>query len=75
MGNEQTATGAATTKNIILGLAEKRLSKNALAVRAGIPSATLYRKLEHPEQFTLRDLGSIAAALEIPFVELLKDAA
>lgn len=75
MENESTAAGSTTSKNILLGLAEKRLSKNELAVRAGIPSSTFYRKLEHPEQFTLKDLGCIAQALEIPFVELLKDAA
>lgn len=75
MGNEHAATGAATTKNIIHNLKEKNLSRNALAIKAGIASATFYRKMGHPEQFTLKDLGSIAEALEVPFIELIKDAA
>jgi len=65
-----------TTKhNILHKMIDKGLKQNALAINAGIPSTTFDRKLKHPEQFTLKDLGSIAQALDIELKDLFKDAA
>ena len=66
---------SATARKIKLELVDQNLSRNALATRAGIASTSFTRKLEHPEQFTLKDLGSIAQALEIKLADLFKDAA
>ena len=73
----ETTGGAinATARKIKLELFNRDISKNALATRAGIASTSFTRKLEHPEQFTLKDLGSIAQALEIDLADLFKDAA
>jgi len=62
-------------RNICLKIVDKGLNRNLLATKAGIPSTSFNRKLDHPEQFTLKDLGSIAQALEIDLTELFKDAA
>jgi len=75
MGTEQATLNEATSKNIEQALADKNITRNALATKSGIPKSTLYRNLDHPDKFTLRELGQIAEALEIPFVELVKDAA
>lgn len=75
MGNGRASLSAATTRNIEQALADKNLTRNTLATKSGIPKSTLYRNLNHPEQFTLRELGQIAEALEVPFVDLVKDAA
>ena len=66
---------ATAKRNIIVSIVDKGLTRNAVAIKAGIPSTTFIRKLDHPEQFTLKDLGSIAQALEIELTELLRDAA
>lgn len=73
----ETTGGAinAAARKIKLELIDKNLTKNALATRAGIASTSFTRKLEHPEQFTLKDLGSIAQALEIELTDFFQDAA
>jgi transcriptional regulator with XRE-family HTH domain len=73
----ETTGGAinAAARKIKLELIDKNLTKNALATRAGIASTSFTRKLEHPEQFTLKDLGSIAQALEIDLTDFFQDAA
>ena len=75
MGTEQASFNAATTKNIEQALTEKKITRNALATKAGIPKSTLYRNLNHPDQFSLRELGQIAEALEVPFTDLFTEAA
>ena len=67
--------GATAVRNIKLQLVDQDLTKNALAIKAGIASTTFTRKLEHPEQFTLAEIGKIAAALNVTFPDLLKTAA
>lgn len=73
----ETTGGAinAAARKIKLELIDQNISKNALATRAGIASTSFTRKLEHPEQFTLKDLGNIAQALEIELKDLFQDAA
>lgn len=75
MGIKQANQSAATTKNIEHALGEKNLTKSALAAKAGIAQSTFYRNLGHPEKFTLREIGLIADALDLPLTDLLKDAA
>jgi len=75
METEPTAISAVAARNIKIELVDRSLTKNALAIKAGIPSTTFDRKLNHPEQFTLKDLGFIAKALDVPFTDLLKGAA
>lgn len=66
---------AATKRNILYRLLDQDLSQTALATKANIPTSTLHRKIHNPASFTLHELGNIAAALDIPFTELIKDAA
>jgi hypothetical protein len=75
MGTIQTPISAATTRNIDRKLEDQGLTKNALAIKAGIASSTFDRKYKHPGKFTLDEIGSIAAALDVNFEDLLKDAA
>ena len=72
---DEAAVAAATSRNIKLGLLDKNLSRNALAIRAGIPSTTFTRKLNCPADFTLRELGQVAQALELKLLDLIKDPA
>ena len=66
----------AAARKIKWELVDRNITRNALAIEAGIPSTSFTRKLDkHPEQFTLKDLGSIAQALDIELLELFKDAA
>jgi len=66
---------ATAVRNIKAHLFDQDLSKNALAIKAGIASTTFARKFEHPEQFTLAEIGKIAEALNVTFPDLIKDAA
>jgi len=75
MDQNNPTISAVAARNIKLALVDRDLKKNALAIKAGIPTTSFDRKLNHPEQFTLKDLGCIAQALDIHFADLLKDAA
>lgn len=75
MDKNNPTLSALAARNIKIALADRDLKKTALANQAGIPTTSFDRKLKHPEQFTLKDIGSIAEALDIPFTELIKDAA
>lgn len=75
MATNYTAVSTATKRNILLGIIDKGTSRSATAAKAGISSSTFHRKLNNPEQFTLKDLGSIAQALDIELKDILKDAA
>jgi DNA-binding Xre family transcriptional regulator len=76
MEPKRTDVTAVATKNIKLGIVDKKLTRNALAVQAGIPASSFNRKLDiRPELFTLKDLGDIAEALGVQFEDLIRDAA
>lgn len=76
MGINVSAISAAAARNIKSELVDRNLTRNALAVLAGIPSTNFSRKLDkHPELFTLEDIGDIAESLGLRFGDLLKDAA
>lgn len=74
MGINTTAI-AATNRNILLGILDKGTTKNATAIRAGIPSTTFTRKLNNCGDFTLRELGQIADALDLKLEDMFKGAA
>jgi hypothetical protein len=71
MEQNVTAISAATNQNIRLGILEKNSSKNAVAIKAGIPTTTFTRKLTGNGDFTLRELGKIAEALDRQLVDIL----
>jgi DNA-binding phage protein len=71
MENNTIKISAATNRNILLGILEKGSTKNAIAVKAGIPSTTFTRKLNSDGDFTLRELGKIAEALDRQLVDIL----
>lgn len=71
MENNNDAVATAIKRNIIYGLADTGLSKNAAATRAGIPTSTFHRKLKSSGDFTLRELGQIATALDRQLADIL----
>jgi DNA-binding phage protein len=75
MGINAADLSAATNRNIMLGILDKGTTKNATAIKAGIAPNTFYRKLNSCADFTLRELGQIADALDLKLEDMLKDAA
>lgn len=74
MGIEEAGLSAAITKNIEQALENKNLTRNELATRACIAKSTLYRNMNRPENFTIREAGQIAEALNLGLIDILKDA-
>jgi DNA-binding phage protein len=62
---------SATNRNILLGILEKGSNRNAVATKAGIPTTTFNRKLNGDGDFTLRELGKIAEALDRQLADIL----
>lgn len=75
MGIEDASLSAAITRNIEQALEEKNLTKNELATRAGIAKSTLYRNMNRPENFTIKETGRIAEALDVGLIDILKETA
>lgn len=71
MEQNMTAISAATNRNILLGILESNSTKNATATKAGIPKTAFYRKLNGDGDFTLRELGKIAEALDRQLADIL----
>ena len=67
-GGDITAT---TNQNIKLGITDKNTNRNAVAREAGIPLTTFNRKLDGHADFTLRELGKIAEALDRQLADIL----
>ena len=67
-GGDITAT---TNQNIIRGIVELGTNRNAIARKAGIPLTTFNRKLDGHADFTLRELGKIAEALDRQLADIL----
>lgn len=65
------AVTTAITRNINLGIIEKKTSRNATAILAGIPLSTFNRKINNTGDFSLRELGQIASALDRPLSDIL----
>lgn len=64
MGNNSADISAAANRNILIGIADRRTNRNAIANKAGIPRTTFDRKVDGHGDFTIRELGAIADALE-----------
>lgn len=73
MGTTPTPISSSATRNIDRKLADHGLTRYTLALKAGIPSSTFDRKIKHPGKFTLEELGSIAAALDVTLKDLLRE--
>lgn len=69
------AVVTATNRNIILEILTRGTSKNAIATRAGISTSSFHRKVTGKTDFTLRELGKVAEALEVKIEDIIKDAA
>jgi predicted transcriptional regulator len=75
MGTEEAALSAVITRNIDQARKDQDISKNELALRANIPKSTFYRNMQQPEDFTFKEIGKIAKALDRGVLDLLKDTA
>lgn len=62
---------SATITNILVGIVRKGSSKSSLAKSAGIPLTTFSRKINGHGDFTLRELGDIAKALDLVLADIL----
>lgn len=80
MATNNSAVSTAINRNILLGILTKGTSKTAVATKAGIAYSTFNRKINNASDFTLRELGQIAEALDLELADILnsehtKDAA
>jgi DNA-binding phage protein len=75
MEPNNTAVVTATNRNILLEILTTGTSKNAIATKAGISTSTFHRKVTGKTDFTLRELGKVATALDLKLTDLIKDAA
>lgn len=71
MEEKATDISSATNKNIKLGIVDAGTNRNAVARKAGIPPTTFNRKLDGHADFTLRELGHIAEALDCQLADIL----
>ena len=69
------AVVTATNRNILLEILTRGTSKNAIATKAGISTSSFHRKVTGKTDFTLRELGKVADALEVKIEDIIKDAA
>lgn len=58
-------------RNIELYRGELKYSKPTVAALANIPPTTWYRRLKDPDGFTVRELRSLAEALQITLAKLV----
>ncbi|HCF99578.1 MAG TPA: hypothetical protein DEV93_03440 [Chloroflexi bacterium] len=75
MEPNNTAVVTATNRNILLEILTTGTSKNAVATKAGISTSSFHRKVTGRTDFTLRELGRVAEALEVKIEDIIKDAA
>jgi DNA-binding Xre family transcriptional regulator len=69
------AVVTATNRNILLEILSTGTSKNAVATKAGISTSSFHRKVTGKTDFTLRELGKVAEALEVKLEDIIRDAA
>lgn len=75
MGTNDNAVVTATNRSILLEILTKGTSKNAIAARANISTSSFHRKVTGKTDFTLRELGRVAEALELKIEDIIKGAA
>lgn len=54
-------------------VAERDLSVSTLSERTGIARMTLTRRLDHPDTFTVSELGRLATALDVAVLDLFPE--
>lgn len=64
METKATAIIAATNRNILIGIVEKKTNRNAVARKANIPPTSFNRKLDGVTDWTIPELGRVAEALD-----------
>jgi len=62
---------SATNRNIRIGIADKNTTRNGLARASGLAPSTFNRKLDGHAEFTLKELGQIADALDLELKDIL----
>jgi DNA-binding Xre family transcriptional regulator len=72
MGIEEASLSAAITKNIEQALEQKKITKHELVARTSIAKSTFYRNMKRPEDFSCREVGEIAKALDLGITDLVK---
>ena len=71
METSTTQVTTVTNQNILQEIKRRATTKNAVARKAGIPATTFDRKINGVNDFTLNELGAIAAALGITLADIL----
>jgi predicted transcriptional regulator len=71
MENNTDEITSTVNTNILVGIVRRSISKNAVARNAGIPLTTFSRKVNGHGDFTLRELGAIAAAIDMELGDIL----
>lgn len=66
------AVVTATNQNILLEILTTGTSKNAIAIKAGISTSSFHRKVTGKTDFTLRELGQVAEALNLPLEDVIR---
>ncbi len=69
------AVVTATNRNILLEILTRGTSKNAIATKANISTSSFHRKVTGKTDFTLRELGQVAEALNLPIEDIIRNAA
>ena len=59
-------------RNILAEMARRGITPGEMALIMGHSTSTFYRRMRHPEDLTIEDLDSAAAAFRIPVETLLK---
>lgn len=75
MEPNNSAVVTATNRKILLEILATGTSKNAIATKAGISTSSFHRKVTGKTDFTLRELGKVAEALDVKLEDIIKDAA
>ncbi|BCW61905.1 hypothetical protein [Arthrobacter sp. StoSoilB22] len=71
MGNNTAEITSATNETILHQITKRRTNRNAVAARAGVPSSTFNRKVDGHGDWTVKELGQIAEALDMKLPEVL----
>ena len=71
MGKNLAEIQSATNHTILVQIAKRNTNRNALAARAGVPSSTFNRKVDGHGDWTVKELGQIAEALDMKLPAVL----
>jgi len=75
MGKNIAEITSATNDTILHQITKRRTNRNAVAAKAGVPSSTFNRKVDGHGDWTVKELGQIAEALELKLPEVLLEEA